>query len=401
MYNEFCMEDADELRLLRALLRASDYGVLLSDSTRRDLICNRRFSEWFGLNEEETTQAPPEAVRAQVLPRLKDPEKFIGTLDVIYSDPKLTQEDEVELVAPRHRVLRRFTTPVLDDAGRVIGRLWTFADITRTRRLEKRVQVQQAQLKEQARQLATALRTVHGRLGKVENALTQTQQQLFESEKLSAVGLLAASVAHDIRNILTPLTIEMTLADTNDPQARAESLAAMRAQLDRLSLLTQRLLALSRPAPDQFAPVDLGALIDRIAALLAPQAALEAVTLSVRSARGLPSVHGDTVQLEQVLVNLALNAIQATRATDGGALAISAGRRGHGVCLRVADTGAGMDKTVRRHLFDPFFSTKPGGAGLGLFSCRRIIEAHRGSISVRSAPARGTAISVWLPVEGA
>ena len=176
------MESNDELLLLRALLRASDYGVLLSDGSRRDLICNRRFSEWFGLDEQETTQAAPETVRAQVMPRLKDPVEFAGTLDAIYADPKLTREDEVELVAPRSRILRRYTTPVLDERGDVIGRLWTFADITRTRRLEKKIQAQQVQLKEQARQLASALRAVHGRLGKVENALTQTQQQLFDSE---------------------------------------------------------------------------------------------------------------------------------------------------------------------------------------------------------------------------
>ena len=393
------MEAQDELTLLRALLRASDYGVLLSDGTRRDLICNRRFSEWFGLDEQATTQDSPEAVRSQVLPRLKDPEAFVGTLDAIYANPELTQEDEVELVAPRARILRRYTAPVLDERGHVIGRLWTFADITRTRRLEKRVQAQQAQLKEQARQLAAALRTVHGRLGKVENALTQTQQQLFESEKLSAVGLLAASVAHDIRNILTPMTIELSLADTDDQPARAEALTAVRAQVDRLSLMTQRLLALSRPAREEFAPVDLCALVERIATLLASQAALESVVLSVRCPRRLPCVHGDAVQLEQVLVNLALNAVQAMRATGGGTLTVVASRRRGGVGLRVSDTGAGMDRVVRRRLFDPFFSTKPDGAGLGLFSCRRIVEAHRGTITVRNAPERGTDIHVWLPRE--
>ena len=393
------MNATDELSLLRALLRASDYGVLLSDGLRRDLVCNRRFSEWFGLDEQETTQVPPEQVRARVLPRVKDPKKFADTLDAIYADPSLTCEDEVELIAPRPRILRRYTAPVLGEDGRVIGRLWTFADITRTRRLETKIQAQQAQLKEQARQLAAALRTVHGRLGKVETALSHTQRQLFESEKLSAVGLLAASVAHDIRNILTPLTIELTLADTADTESRSQGLDAARAQVDRLSLLTQRLLALSKPVSEQFVPVDLHALIQRIVALLAPQAALEAVVPSVRCARRLPCVFGDPVQLEQVLVNLALNGVQAMRATDGGTLAITACRRGAGVGLRVSDTGPGMDRNVRRRLFDPFFSTKPDGAGLGLFSCRRIVEAHRGTLAVRSAPGRGTQVHVWLPGE--
>ncbi len=391
------MQERDELGLLRALLRASDYGVLLSDSARNDLVCNRRFSEWFGLGEGETLQRPPHEVRAQVMPRLKDPDEFARTLDAIYADPTLVCEDEVELVAPKRRVLHRYTTPVTDEAGRVVGRLWTFADITRTRRLEHKILAQQAQLREQARRLAAALRAAHGRLDKTESALSQTQQQLFESEKLSAVGLLAASVAHDIRNILTPLTIELTLADQDDPVERAQSLQAMRAQVDRLSLLTQRLLALSRPAGDQRAPTDLAALTERIAALLAPQAALEGVTLAVSRPHVAPCVVADAVQLEQVLVNLALNAIQAMRETDGGSLSLRVSRARGGACLCVADTGPGISPAVRRHLFDPFFTTRPDGAGLGLFSCRRIVEAHGGRITVRSAPGRGTSVRVRLP----
>jgi signal transduction histidine kinase len=98
-----------------------------------------------------------------------------------------------------------------------------------------------------------------------------------------------------------------------------------------------------------------------------------------------------------VLVNLALNAIQAMRATDGGRLALSLSRERGGVCLRVADTGPGISPAVRRRLFDPFFTTRPDGAGLGLFSCRRIVEAHGGRITLRSALGRGTCVRVWLP----
>ena len=210
------MTENDELLLLRALLRASDYGVLLSDASRHDRVCNRRFCEMFGLDNLETLQAEPEGVRRHLASRLKDPEGFAETLAFVYADPMRVLEDEVELVAPRSRLLRRYTTPVMGENGEIIGRLWTFLDITRARGMEDKVRAQAAQLKEQSRQLASALRTVTGRLDKVENTLSMTQHQLFETEKLSAVGLLAASVAHDIRNILTPLTIELMLADQND-----------------------------------------------------------------------------------------------------------------------------------------------------------------------------------------
>jgi len=391
------MPEGDELRLLRALLRASDYGVLLSDSARRDRVGNKRFCELFGMDSLDTLLSQPDYVRRQLVSRLKDPDGFVRTLDDIYADPKRVVEDEVELTAPRPRLLRRYTAPVLDDGGAVIGRLWTFLDITRARGMEDKIRAQAAQLREQSRQLAAALKTVTGRLDRVENTLSLTQQQLFETEKLSAVGLLAASVAHDIRNILTPLTIEIALADQDDPATRAESLDAMRRQVDGLALLTHRLLALARPDTVERAPTDLAALAARIAHLVRSQAVLENVQITVTAAPGLPLVAADAVQIDQVLVNLVLNAIQAMRATQGGTLTLALDGHKGGARVRVSDTGPGIPPAHRRRLFDPFFTTRPDGAGLGLFSCRRIIHAHGGAIAVRARPGGGTQFTVWLP----
>ena len=394
------MTGPDELSLLRALLRASDYGVLLSDAARRDLLCNLRFCELFGVSPQTSADDTLQDVRAQVLPRVKFPEEFLQVLEMVYADPHLTREDEVELIAPAPRLLRRYTAPVLDADGALIGRLWTFLDITQTRALEDKVQAQSAQLRVQARQLAAALKTVSGRLHQVESTLSVTQHQLFESEKLSAVGLLAASVAHDIRNILTPLTIEMQLADQNNPAERRESLGAMRAQVDRLSLMTHRLLSLARPQNAVSQPVDITALARRVAALLLPQAKLDSVHVHLRVPRRPLVVQGDAVQLEQVLVNLVLNGVQAMQ-QGGGTLSLSLSRcprpaQACGVCLRVRDTGPGIPAATRKRIFDPFFTTKPDGTGLGLFSCRRIVQAHGGSLLIRSGQA-GTQAVVWLP----
>lgn len=394
------MTESEELLLLRALLRAADFGVLLSDSQRRDLVCNRRFCVLFGLSEQSALTLPPEEVRAQVMPRLKDPGEFVRTLDEVYADPSLTREDEIELVSPRTRLLLRYTAPVMGAGGRLIGRLWTFRDITPIRLLERKVTAQSEQLQVQARQLATALKTVSGRLHKVENTLTQTQQQLFETEKLGVVGLLAASVAHDIRNILTPLTIEMTLVNQDDATARAESLVVMRQQVDRLSLLTHQLLALSKPDASVRVPLALPELAQRITTLLRPQAALDGVDVTLHSSRGLPPVFGDSAQIEQVLVNVVLNGVQAMQST-GGVLSLTLRGKKHGgtagVNVRVTDTGPGIPPELRRRLFDPFVSTKPDGTGLGLFSCRRIVQAHGGAIHVRSRAGGGTVVSFWLP----
>ena len=265
----------DELLLLRALLRASDYGVLLSDPGRHDLICNKRFCEMFDIESVEQLRTQPDFVHVNLVPRLKDPASFIQSLKTFYADPLLTGEDEFELIAPEHRYIRRFTAPVTNDEGTIIGRLWTFRDVTKTRLLEQQVNAQATLLAKQAKELAAALKTTKGRLNKVETVLTLAQQQLFESEKLGAVGLLAASVSHDIRNMLTPLSIELTLADQDDGAGRRESLDVMRNQVGRLSLLTHRLLALAKPTSTNYETLDLNALIRRSAELLAPQAALE------------------------------------------------------------------------------------------------------------------------------
>ena len=140
------MSEDDELRLLRALLRASDYGVLLSDADRRDRIGNKRFCELFGMDSLDTLLSQPDYVRRQLVARLKDPDGFVRTLDAIYADPRRVVEDEVELTAPRPRLLRRYTAPVLGDDGAVIGRLWTFLDITRARGMEDKIRAQAAQL---------------------------------------------------------------------------------------------------------------------------------------------------------------------------------------------------------------------------------------------------------------
>jgi len=391
------MTERDELTLLRALLRASDYGVLLSDAARRDQVCNRRFCEMFGLEGIEALQADLDYVRVQLGPRLQDPDGFFHTLETVYADPGRVLEDEIALSSPRPRLLRRYTAPVLDTDGAVIGRLWTFQDVTRSRQMENRVRDQAAQLREQSRQLAASLKTVTGKLGQVENTLTETQKQLFETEKLSAVGLLAASVAHDIRNLLTPLLIELSLADQDDAPARAESLGAIRRQVDSLSLLTHRLLALARPAPPERTRLDLGALLDRLALLVRPQAALEDVRLVITCGSNPVPVVADGLQIEQVLVNLILNAIQAMRVTAGGTLSLRLDAHNGGARLRVADTGPGVPPALRRRLFDPFVTTRPDGAGLGLFSCRRIAEDHGGTITVRRRPGGGTQFTLWLP----
>ena len=391
------LSEQDELMLLRALVRASDTGVLLSDPSRKDLICNDAFCRIFSIEGIEPLALGEGYLRRELLPRIKNGEDFLRSIEDAYSDPLGSFEDEVEVIAPRHRHIRRFTTPVTNDAGELIGRLWTFLDITRLRRLEERVAQQAAQLKEQTRRLAIDLRSVSGRLVQVESELTQTQRHLLESERMSAAGLLGASVAHNIRNILTPLRIELSLARAGSDAHQAESFAVMESQLERLALLTHRLLAIARPAESEPTEVDVCSLVAHTAAMMSSQARQERVSIETSCSRRTPAVYGDPVQLEQLVVNLVLNGIQAMHATEGGSLKLAARPMQGGACIQVSDTGVGIPLTSRRRLFDPFFTTRPDGTGLGLYSCRRIAQEHGGRISLRSVIGTGTRVTVWLP----
>lgn len=393
------LTEQDELFLFRALLRAADMGVLLSDPNRTDLICNDTFCLIFGINGIETLRLGEDYLRQYLIPRIKDGERFLNTLEKAYADPHCSFEDEIEMILPRYRCIRRFTTPVVDEDGEIIGRLWTFLDITHIRKLEQRVAHQAEQLKEQARQLASDLRSVSGRLIRVESELTLTQRQLLESERMSAAGLLGASVAHNIRNILTPLRIELSLARAaTTPEQQTESFTVIEGQLERLSLMTHRLLAIARPADSEPAAIDMGMLVTHATDLVAAQAATENVKIETKCSPRTPEILGDPVQLDQLIVNLALNGIQAMHAKGGGTLGLKVYPDKDGVCLQVTDTGDGIPPETRKRLFDPFFSTRPDGTGLGLYSCRRITQEHGGKISVRSTMGQGTRVTVWLPV---
>jgi hypothetical protein len=124
----------EEVHLLRALLQSTEEGVLMTTHDGQDVVCNRRFGELSGLDISETVRSTRDEVRRRVLDKLRHPEQFVALLEKIYSDPDLVWEDEVEMIAPQPRALRRRTRPVYNEQGENIGRLWTFHDITRVKR---------------------------------------------------------------------------------------------------------------------------------------------------------------------------------------------------------------------------------------------------------------------------
>jgi len=239
---------------------------------------------------------------------------------------------------------------------------------------------------------------------------TELMEQLVQAQKMEAVGLLAGGIAHDFNNLLMAVNLNCeALLRTPGPRGpltpeRQRALVEdIRAAGLRATALTRRLLSFTRLKALESRPVDLDAVVTDLESMLRRLIG-EDIQLETRLAGGLPAIIADPSQLEQVIVNLALNARDAM--SSGGRLQIStalvpavAGRAAT-VRLEVSDDGKGMDAETQARLFEPFFTTKrPGkGTGLGLSTVRRIVDQGGGSISVVSAPGAGSRFTVDFPV---
>ncbi|MGD9517914.1 MAG: ATP-binding protein [Armatimonadota bacterium] len=223
--------------------------------------------------------------------------------------------------------------------------------------------------------------------------LSQAQEQLLRTEKLSSIGTLAAAIGHDMGNILGPMSIlaeRLARKGELDEQSREILLQQVR----RLNTLLRRLLSLARPQATEKKPVDVNEVVDVIAGLVTTEARHRGLELREDLSEGLPLVEADASQLEQALLNLVINALEACPA---GCTVTLLTREDEGdVVISVVDNGPGMSEETQQNLFQPFHTTKAGGTGLGLFSARRIVQEHNGVIEVDSREGKGTTVSIRL-----
>src|SRR5262249_39314644 len=214
--------------------------------------------------------------------------------------------------------------------------------------------------------------------------------KMVEAAKIGAIGALGASIAHDIRNIMTPLRMEILhLANGN---SAGDALA----HLDRLSALSHRLLAMGQPDNLNLGPVTIDEVLSRVIPLITAQAEVNSVKIVTHIPHKLPAILADFGRMEHLFVNLALNGLNAM-ASSGGTLSFSAREDKRGVAIEVADTGPGISPEHLPHVFEPFYTTRANGLGLGLFSAKSIVEYHGGNISVSSEISKGALFTVWLP----
>ena len=275
--------------------------------------------------------------------------------------------------------------PILGEGGEHLGSIASVVDVSEQRRAESEVQ--------------------------------RLQQQLLQAQKMEAIGRLAGGVAHDFNNLLTAIlgNAELIRGEAGVPPTVADSVEQIQRAGRRAAELTQQLLAFSRKQLLQPRILDLNTLVETLSKMLR-RVIGEHIALDLKLAPGLGLVKADPGQLEQVVMNLAVNARDAmagggrlalaTRNVDTTAADASRGfevPRGRWVALAVSDTGIGMEETVKAHLFEPFFTTKERGkgTGLGLSTAYGIVKQSDGYIFVESEPGRGSIFTILLPrVEG-
>jgi len=257
---------------------------------------------------------------------------------------------------------------------------------------------------------------------------TETRQKTFEaieSERVQALTLLAASVAHEIGNPLNALHIHMQLMERelrkleNDGgrvasgrkittsvsrslpppdglRKLSQYLEVAKGEINRLDYIVTQFLQAIRPVSPQLKLVPLNEVVEKTLDLLKPELDNRGLNVRTKLAHRLPAAPADATQMQQALVNLVKNAMQAM--SRGGTLTLQTGEGAEGVWVSVADTGNGIPQEQINRIFEPFFTTKKRGTGLGLMIVQRIVRAHGGKIELESHAGRGTTFRIWLPL---
>jgi PAS domain S-box-containing protein len=365
-------------RKYRRLFETTHDGIMARDLKGNMITCNPAYAKMLGYTRKELRgisikQLIPEKWHAQ---RDKIAQKVIETGRSILFEREYRRKDGSVFPASVR------TWRLTDGKGKAVG-IWS---IVREISLQKQ---QQRSLEEHADVL--------------ERIVRDREKQLKDSERLVAIGQTAGMVGHDLRNPLQALTCELylakgdvaTLSEGEAKSNLSESIRVMEDQILYMDKIVSDLQAFVQPVRIDKKPVSLAELLSGV---LQTVAIPSNVAVRLENNGGALQVRVDAQLLKRVLINLVTNAVQAM--PDGGELALTAqvdSASGGHVSISVIDTGMGIPDCIRSQIFTPLFTTKPRGQGFGLAVCKRVIEAHGGTISFESAEGKGSRFTVEFP----
>lgn len=222
-----------------------------------------------------------------------------------------------------------------------------------------------------------------------------TDELMLNSEKLRVVGQMAAGIAHELKNPLTSVKGFIQLLRSNQVGKDLEYVDIVATELERLNMIVNEFLFLSKPQEMRFKNVNIISLMINVLKLLSPQAVMQNVQLKTNFDLDVPLIHADENQIKQVLINLFKNGIESM--PDGGRITVTIRKKGSGLIISVTDQGHGIPPEMIKKIAEPFYTTKEKGTGLGLMVCYKIIENHFGKITFHSQVNKGTEVIIELP----
>jgi len=352
----YLVEIAREKGFLETIFNAILEGVIVTDPKGRIIYLNRAACGFFGIEAANNLGKPlGDVIRGLDWSALSGPGVRVVNRDL-------------EVFYPENRFLNFYVVPLMSDESdggirEMVGGAVILRDITQSRR---------------------------------------ATQETIETERFSALTLLAAGVAHEIGNPLNSLDIHLQLMQRElrklPAKSRAgieESVNVARAEVSRLDHIITQFLRAIRPQPLDLRPVNLNAIVDETLQFLAAEIADRDILVETELDKNLPALNLDSDQIKQAFYNVSRNAFQAMK--SGGILRIRTSVDETHVNVSFADTGGGIPPEHIGRMFEPYFTTKSGGNGLGLLIVRRIVRAHGGEVVLESAPGRGLTLTIRLP----
>ena len=356
---------AQEKGFLETVFNSIQEGIIVTDSNGRITYLNNAACELFGLEADDSIgKRLDERVRGLDWNFLSKSEVAVSRdMEIFYPANRFINFYIVPLVIGREAGIDKIDGDKIDISARQVGHAIILRDITQTRR---------------------------------------TEQQTLESERLNALTLLAAGVAHEIGNPLNSLNIHLQLIEREarkiDGAKRAElqeSVEVARAEVNRLdSIITQFLRAI-RPTRPQLKPESINSIVEETVRFFAPEIKDRDIVVEQELRSDLPLLELDRDQMKQAFYNVIKNSFEAMKAR--GVLRIRTDMDDSHVLVRFIDSGGGMSPENLSRVFEPYFTTKASGTGLGLLIVRRIVREHGGELSIESSEGKGLTLTIRLP----